>query len=80
MNGFIDPRYPHGKIANDDEGQLQMAITHDGGRVVLRFATPVAWIGFTPQGAADLAQLLIQHARQADPAATFTLTIGAKPS
>lgn len=48
-----------------DEGELRIAITHTGGKVVVDFGKPTAWIGLDPDGADQLAELLKQHAREA---------------
>lgn len=57
--------FPKGKLTPSDEGALQFAVTQKDGRVVLEFGTPVAWIGMTPQDAADLASTLMRQAREA---------------
>ena len=41
-------------------------VGHENGKVVMQFASPTAWIGFTPEQAMDIAQTLITHARKAD--------------
>lgn len=57
--------YPDGELNKADEGQLQFAVAHKDGKVVLEFGTPVAWVGMNPQQAADLAMSMLQHARAA---------------
>ena len=57
--------FPEGKLHASDEGQLQFAIAHKDGKVVLEFGTPVAWVGMDPQQAADLAMAMLSHARAA---------------
>ena len=37
---MTDPKYPHGKLNENDEGELAMAISHEDGNVVLNFNTP----------------------------------------
>lgn len=59
--------YPDGKLSNDDEGAIAMAVTHVSGRVKLQFPKPVAWLGLRPEEAIGLAQLLIDHAKAAAP-------------
>lgn len=56
--------FPEGKLTKSDEGAVQFAIGHKDGKVVLDFGTPVAWVGMTPQQAADLASSIMAHARQ----------------
>lgn len=58
-------RFPQGKMHPSDEGELRIAITHKGGKVVIDFGKPTAWIGLDPERADALAELLKQHARQA---------------
>ena len=57
--------YPHGALTPDDKGEIRFAITAESGRVVLAFGTTVQWIGFTPQGAVDLADALVRWAKSA---------------
>jgi len=57
--------YPNGKLNQKDEGALPMAITVEDGVVKLVFPKPVAWVGFTPEQAAQLGNDLIKHARRA---------------
>lgn len=55
-------RYPHGKLNDDDEGELRVAIGHERGNVILDFYKPVKWIGLPPEQAMGLARLLVHHA------------------
>jgi hypothetical protein len=57
--------FPDGKLNAADEGAVAMAVGHENGRVVLEFPKPVKWIGFTGDEAIELAQLLIEYAKQA---------------
>jgi hypothetical protein len=56
--------YPQGRLNADDAGALPMAISQRDGAVVIDFPKPVAWIGFTPDDAMQIAQLLMKHARE----------------
>jgi hypothetical protein len=58
-------QFPLGKITDNDEGELRMAVTHHEGKVVIDFGKPTAWIGFTPEQADDIADLLRKHAKSA---------------
>lgn len=58
--------YPEGKLGPNDEGALQFAITHYQGKVVVNFNTPVSWFGMAPADARHLAELLNQHADDAE--------------
>lgn len=55
--------HPAGKHSADDEGALQVAITVDECKVIVKFGVPFAWIGLEAQGAADFAAALIKHAK-----------------
>lgn len=70
--------FPNGKLDKSDEGALACAVGHEKGVVKLLFPKPVAWIGFTPEQAVDLAQDLLKHARQCGFAGVYTLQIGRK--
>jgi len=39
-------KYPDGKMNNNDEGELKMAIYIKEGRVILDFRKEISWIGF----------------------------------
>ena len=56
--------FPEGKLTPKDEGAIQFAIGEQDGKVVIDFGTPVAWIGLTPQQAADIASSLLSRARE----------------
>lgn len=55
-------RFPEGRLNDDDEGEIRVAIAADPKRqtVVIDFGKPVAWIGFTPDQAREIGELLIQ--------------------
>ena len=55
--------HPRGKLTPDDEGAIAFAIGDQDGKVVIKFGTPVAWMGMTPEEAVTLAELLIKRAR-----------------
>ena len=57
--------FPEGKLTKQDEGAIQFAAGEKDGKVVLDFGTPVAWVGRSPQQAADLGSLLLKRAREA---------------
>ncbi len=48
-------QHPQGKIAPDDEGELQLAVGVTNGKVVVDFGTSVKWIGLDPDQALQLA-------------------------
>lgn len=53
--------FPEGRLADHDEGEIQIAVTHSQGKVVINFGSPVAFIGFTPEQADDIAYLILKH-------------------
>jgi hypothetical protein len=58
-------KFPEGKIVEHDEGEIQIAITHHVGKVIINFGTPVAFIGFTPEQAESIAYTLLKHSTEA---------------
>jgi hypothetical protein len=56
--------FPYGKVQDDDEGELRMAVGFDkvDGIVRLEFGKPVAWLGLPPAEAVNLARSLLRHA------------------
>lgn len=56
--------FPHGKLVPHDEGGLIFGVTVFNGRVVFDFGTPVRSIGFTREGALELAELIKRRAEQ----------------
>lgn len=55
-------QFPEGKLGDDDEGEIRIAIGNQNGKVVISFGGPVAWIGFTAAQAREIAETLIKHA------------------
>ena len=58
--------FPHGKVDEDDEGALQIAIAVDEKANIVRilFGTRISWLGLEKAEAFGLAQALIKKARQ----------------
>lgn len=62
-------RYPRGKIAPHDSGELNAAVGwSDDGHVVLDFATPVSWIAMSVAEARTFAASLCANADRAEAA------------
>lgn len=59
-------RFPRGRLTNEDEGEIVIRVAERGGVVVIDFGKPVTWIGFSPDEARQLADLLSKHARAID--------------
>lgn len=61
-------KYPEGKLAKEDEGEIQFGVASDPrrGLVHVDFGKPVQWLAMTAKQAADLGQMLNEKARDAD--------------
>lgn len=57
--------HPDGVLRDGDEGLIRFAVGHEDGKVVIDFGKPVAWLGMTPQQAADFASSILNRAREA---------------
>lgn len=57
-------QFPMGRISDDDEGELRLAVAYDpiDGIVRLEFGKPVAWLGLPKENAIALARSLLRHA------------------
>lgn len=53
-------KFPEGHLNEDDEGEIQIAIGIENNKVVINFGKPIAWIGFTPEQADQIAFSLIE--------------------
>lgn len=58
-------KFTDGKLNPQDEGEIKIAFGEENGRVVINFGKPVAWIGFTPEQAMELAAALMKHSNSA---------------
>jgi hypothetical protein len=58
-------RFPEGKLAPEDEGEIRFGVTVKDGKVVIAFGKPVAWIGMTVAQARELGQLILERAAEA---------------
>ena len=58
-------RFPQGKLNAFDEGELRLAIVEQEGKVCIHFGKPVAWIGFDPIQAMELAATIRKRALEA---------------
>lgn len=54
--------FPQGRLRDDDQGGLQIAVGSLGGKVVIQFGTPVEWAGMDPDTAEQLGHNLIRRA------------------
>lgn len=58
-------KFPEGKLTSLDEGEVQYGVAHTDGKVIVRFGTPIGWLGMSPDQAEELAACLIEHAKEA---------------
>jgi hypothetical protein len=54
--------FPQGKLNEDDEGGIDIAIGSESGNVRIDFGEPTAWIAFPPDEALAFANLIVEHA------------------
>jgi len=59
--------FPHGRLVPHDEGGLMFGVTVFNGRVIFDFGKPIRSIGFTREGAMELAELIKQRAMDCPP-------------
>lgn len=56
-------KFPDGMLGPDDQGEIQIGVTHDSkGTVIINFGKEVSWVGFPPEAAINLAKTLFKHA------------------
>lgn len=58
--------YPQGKLTPNDEGELKLAVGCEKNKVILSFGKDVTWIGFDPEQAREIAELLCKNAASID--------------
>ena len=68
--------FPNGRLNENDQGAVAVAIGHENGAVTMQFPRNLNWIGFTPDQAVDIAQTLIEHARKCGSKKPLTVKIG----
>ncbi len=59
--------FPHGRLVPHDEGGLMFGVTVFNGWVIFDFGKPIRSIGFTREGALELAELIKQRAMDCPP-------------
>lgn len=62
--GFLGAtgRFPQGKLTPQDEGEIRFAVGEKDEKVILDFGKATAWIGFEPEQAIQIAQIIQTHA------------------
>lgn len=61
---MANEKFPHGRLNEEDEGALALAVGTENGAVTIRFPYAVEWIAMTPQEAVGLAELMVRHAQK----------------
>ena len=64
MNLGATGQHPRGKLADGDEGEIQIAVGNDPKTrtVLLNFGKDISFIGFSPEQALEVAEALQKHA------------------
>lgn len=57
-------QYPNGKLCDDDEGALEIAISEGPGIIKIDFGTNLRWIALQPEQAREIGTRLLQFAHQ----------------
>lgn len=76
IDGTAKREYPAGRMGHEDDGALAMAFVTDPVKkvVVIRFGKPVEWIGLGPDECVEMAQQLVERAREiSDKPVTFRI-------
>ena len=60
-----EKHYPDGKLNEEDEGAIAIAIGIDEGNVIINFGKLVAWLGLPGDQAIELGRTLIKRGREA---------------
>lgn len=57
-------KYPKGKLNNDDEGELQIALTRKDNVIIISFGKNISWIGFNKTLAIEFANAILEKAEE----------------
>jgi hypothetical protein len=60
-----EPEFPDGKLNEEDEGEIGVAIGIEDGRVIIMFPKPVAWFGLPGEQSIEMGRTLIKRGREA---------------
>ena len=75
LQDSIETQWPEGIIRPDDDGETVFAIGVQSGKIILQFPNPTKWIGFTPDQAMEIAQLLIKKNKKTGITKPFSLEL-----
>lgn len=59
-------KFPEGKLNDNDEGEIKMAVGVENKKVIINFGKQVAWVGFSSEQARELAESLSKKADDVD--------------
>jgi hypothetical protein len=57
-------KYPKGKLNNDDEGELEIALTRKENVIIISFGKNISWIGFNKTLAIEFANAILEKAEE----------------
>lgn len=57
---------PEPLLGPNDAGEIRFGVANYGGKVMLNFGEPIAWVGMGPEQAVELANILLKNAREAN--------------
>ena len=57
-------KFPDGKLTEQDQGEIKIAIITADDKIVIEFGQPVRWIGMSPKQAIDLSHNLLKHSHK----------------
>lgn len=60
-------KHPDGKLKDDDDGELMIAIGTNSGNVEIQFGTYINWLAMDPKRARQFAAAIIAHANDIQP-------------
>lgn len=66
LQASIEGTYPEGKMTEDDEGALTIAVGRQADKIVLAFPKEVTWIGMPVENARNFAQAILDKAEEVD--------------
>jgi hypothetical protein len=61
----VEGEFPEGRLNDEDEGALMVAVVVQDGKVAIRFPHPVQWFAMEPEQAVEMAVAMIKNARRA---------------
>lgn len=69
-------KFPLGKLNDEDEGELRLAVGVKDKNVLIAFGKAVSWLGLPPDDARQLAVFIMNRANEADESEPFFRSSG----